>query len=146
MRIVLLFTSILFFAYGNAQNKIKPKKLNEDFEYLIAELKSQHQGLYEYVGENQTNIKIDSIRNTLKTPQTRLKFHEKLRYLIGLTNEGHTSIELPKWTIIKLGLSKSFLPFTVNFLMKIWLSHKTMAKILMDLKKAQKLFQLTTNK
>ena len=114
MRIFLLFTSILFFGYGNAQNKIKPKKLNEDFEYLITELKLQHQGLYEYIYRNQTDIKIDSIRNTLKIPQTKLKFYEKLRYVIGLTNEGHTSIELPKWTMIKLGLSKSFLPLTVK--------------------------------
>lgn len=98
-----------------SQKDIKPKKLIDDFDYLIKELKLQHQGLYQYVNQNQTNKRIDSIRETLQTPQTRLKFYEKLRYTIGLTNEGHTSIDLPKWAMIKLGLSKSFLPLTVKF-------------------------------
>lgn len=97
-----------------AQNKINPKKLKADFDYLITELKSQHQGLYQYVGKNQTDLKIDSIRQTLNVRQTKLEFYKKLRYVIGLTNEGHTSIDLPKWSMIKLGLSKSFIPLTVK--------------------------------
>jgi len=114
MRKFLLLISILIFFNLNAQNKIKPKKLNEDFDKLITELKLQHQGLYEYVGKNSTDAKIDSVRNTLGTRQTKLEFYEKLRYVIGLTNEGHTSINLPKWSMMKLGLSRSFIPLTVK--------------------------------
>lgn len=146
MRIFLLLTSIFFFTYGNAQKKIKPKKLNEDFEYLITELKLQHQGLYEYVGKNQTDIKIDSIRNTLKTPQTKLKFYEKLRYVIGLTNEGHTSIELPKWTMIKLGLSKSFLPLTVKFCDENLIITQNYGKNINRLKKGSKIISVNNKK
>jgi len=146
MRIFLLLASILFFTYGNAQNKIKPKKLNEDFEYLITELKLQHQGLYEYIGENQTDIKIDSIRNTLKTPQTKLKFYEKLRYVIGLTNEGHTSIELPKWTMIKLGLSKSFFPLTVKLCDENLIITQNYGKDINGLKKGSKIISVNSKK
>ncbi|HBH24199.1 MAG TPA: hypothetical protein DDY13_12345 [Cytophagales bacterium] len=146
MRIFLLLTSILYFTYGNAQNKIKPKKLNEDFEYLITELKSQHQGLYEYAGENQTDIKIDSIRNTLKTPQTKLKFYEKLRYVIGLTNEGHTSIDLPKWTMIKLGLSKSFFPLAVKLCDENLIITQNYGKKINGLKKGSKIISVNNKK
>jgi hypothetical protein len=146
MRILLLFTSILFFAFGNAQNKLKPEKLNEDFEYLITELKTQHQGLYQYFGKNLTDKKIDNIRNTLKTPQTKLKFYEKLRYLIGLTNEGHTSIELPKWTMIKLGLSKSFLPLTVKFCDEDLIITQNYGKDINVLKKGSKIITVNNKK
>ncbi|MEL0300718.1 MAG: S41 family peptidase [Flavobacteriaceae bacterium] len=146
MRIFLLFTSILFFGYGNAQNKIKPKKLNEDFEYLITELKLQHQGLYKYTNKNQTDIKIDSIRNTLKTPQTKLKFYKTLRYVVGLTNEGHTSIELPKWTMIKLGFSKSFLPLTVKLCDDHLIITQNYGKDINGLKEGSKIISVNNKK
>lgn len=146
MRIFLLLASILFFTSGNAQNKIKPKKLNEDFEYLITELKLQHQGLYEFVGKNQTDIKIDSIRNSLKIPQTKLKFYEKLRYVIGLTNEEHTSIEIPKWTMIKLGLSKSFLPLTVKLCNENLIITQNYGKDINGLKKGSKIISVNNKK
>lgn len=115
MRLFLLVTSILFLSYGNTQNLLPPEKLHEDFDYLIAELKVQHQGLYEYIDPKQTDLLIDSIRNTLRAPQTQLEFYEKVSLVIGLTNEGHTSVHLPKRTLRKVGLSKSFLPLTVRF-------------------------------
>jgi hypothetical protein len=146
MRIFLLLAFTLFSTYGNTQIKLNPKKLNEDFEYLITELKLQHQGLYEYVGEIQTDIKIDSIRNTLKTPQTKLKFYEKLRYVIGLTNEGHTSIELPKWTMIKLGLSKSFLPLTVKLCDENLIITQNYGKDINGLKKGSKIITVNNKK
>ncbi|UBZ05494.1 hypothetical protein LDL76_08955 [Salegentibacter mishustinae] len=146
MRIFLLLISILFISYGNAQNKIKPKKLNEDFDYLITELKLQHQGLYQYTGENNTDAKIDSIRETLKTSQTKLEFYEKLRYVIGLTNEGHTSIELPKWTMIKLGLSKSFLPLTVKLSDGNLIATQNYGKSIDDLDKGAKIISVNGRK
>lgn len=115
MRLFLLVISIFFLSHGNTQNLLHLEKLHEDFDYLIAELKLQHQGLYEYIDQKQTDLLIDSIRNTLRTPQTQLEFYEKLSLVIGLTNEGHTSVNLPKRTLRKVGLSKSFLPLTVRF-------------------------------
>ncbi len=146
MRILLLLISFLFLSYGNAQNKIKPRKLNEDFDYLIKELKSQQQGLYNYVGINQTNTEIDSIRESLKTPLTKLQFYEKLRYVIGLTNEGHTSIELPKWSMLKLGLSKSFMPLTVKFCDEDLLVTQNYGKNVPGLKKGAKIISVNGKK
>lgn len=146
MRIFLLLISILFISYGNAQNKIKPKKLNEDFDYLITELKLQHQGLYQYTGKNNTDAKIDSIRETLKIGQTKLEFYEKLRYVIGLTNEGHTSIELPKWTMMKLGLSKSFLPLTVKLSDGNLIATQNYGKSIDDLDKGVKIISVNGRK
>lgn len=118
------------------------KKFVEDFDYLITELRMQHQGLYEYIGKNQTNTKLDSIRNTLKTRQTKLGFYEKLRYVIGLTNEGHTSIELPKWSMIKFGLSKSFMPLTVKFCDGSLIVTQNYGKNITDLKKGMKIISV----
>ncbi len=115
MRITLLLILLSFFSFVNAQNKIKPSKLIEDFDFLIDELRLQHQGLYNYLDKEQTDLVIDSLRNTLNVSHTKLAFYEKLRFVIGLTNEGHTEVELPKWTMTKVGLSKSFFPLAVKF-------------------------------
>src|SRR5690554_2115595 len=114
MRIIFALIALFYLSTGNAQNKIKPDQLIEDFDYLITELRSQHQGLYEYVGKTQTDHEIDSIRGTLNMPLTKLDFYKKLRYTIALTNEAHTSIDLPKATMVKFGISKSFLPLAVS--------------------------------
>ncbi|RXJ45779.1 hypothetical protein ESZ48_14445 [Gelidibacter gilvus] len=114
LKVFLLVIAIFCFTTVNAQKKISSKKLHEDFDYLIEELQLQHQGLYQYVGVQQTDREIDSIRQTLQNPMTRLEFYKKLRYVIGLTNEGHTSIALPNWTMFKIGISKSFLPLAVK--------------------------------
>lgn len=142
MRIFLVLIFILFHSTGNAQNKLKPNKLNEDFEYLITELKSQHQGLYQYVAKSETDAKIDSIRNTLKTRQTKLEFYEKLRYVIGLTNEGHTSIDLPKWSMIKFGLSKSFIPLSVKHCDGNLILTQNYGNNISDLKKGMKIISV----
>lgn len=111
----LLFLILSFFATQLfAQHKLSPTKLQEDYDYLLSELKLQHQGLYEYIDQEETDRLLDSIGGTLDTPLTRLEFFEKLWFVIGLTNEGHTSMELPKKEMFKIGLSKSFLPFTVR--------------------------------
>ncbi|WP_158254417.1 S41 family peptidase [Tenacibaculum sp. SG-28] len=146
MRIFLLVICILFITNGVAQNSIKPSELKEDFEYLIGELKSQHQGLYQYLSENQTNRKIDSIQSTLETRQTKVEFYEKLRYLIGLTNEGHTAIELPKWTMIKLGLSKSFLPLSVKFCDENLIIAQNYGKDFEELKRGAKIIAINNKK
>lgn len=111
-----LWIVIAFFCITgiNAQKKINSKKLQEDYDYLVEELRLQHQGLYQYVDAKHVDQELDSIRQTLQNPMTRLEFYKKLRYVIGLTNEGHTNLSLPNWTMMKLGVSKSFLPLAVK--------------------------------
>jgi len=144
----ILDLSLLFFIISNSifaqstDDSNSHKKFVEDFDYLITELKLQHQGLYEYVGKNETNAKIDSIRNTLKTGQTKLEFYQKLRYVIGLTNEGHTSIHLPRWSMIKFGLSKSFIPLTVKLCNENLIVTQNYGKEVIGLKKGVKILSI----
>ncbi|NME71320.1 S41 family peptidase [Flammeovirga aprica] len=98
------------------QRTLSVDKIHEDFDFLITELKLQHQGLYQYVDSSQVNLALDSIRNTIHEPLTKLDFYQKLRCVIGLTNEAHTSISLPKKEMIKLGLSNTILPIGVMVL------------------------------
>ncbi len=146
------YFSLLFFIISNSifaqsiDDSFSQKKFVEDFDYLITELKLQHQGLYQYVGENQTNAKIDSIRNTLKTCQNKLEFYEKLRLVIGLTNEGHTSIELPKWSTMKLGLSKSFIPLTVKYCNGSLIITQNYGNNISDLEKGAKIVSVNGRK
>ena len=109
-----LIICILFFAHVHCQQKLKPEELKADFDFVVNELKAQHQGLYKYEDQQKTNKRLDSIRNTLNTAQTRLAFYEKLRFVIGLTNEGHTEVSLPQSEMLKLGLSSSFMPLAVE--------------------------------
>ncbi len=109
-----IYLLLVFFTLTlNAQNR--KSKLQKDFDYLITELKSQHQGLYEYLPEKQVNSELENLRNSITDTMSTLDFYLLARKVIGLTNEGHTSVSLPKWTKIKTGLSKSFLPLAVKF-------------------------------
>lgn len=143
---------LLFFLISNLifaqkiDDSFSQKKFVKDYDFLIKELKLQHQGLYEYTEKNNTDTSIDSIRNTLKTRHTKLEFYEKLRYVIGLTNEGHTSIELPKWSMVKLGLSKSFLPITVKFCNKNLIITQNYGKDITGLKKGVKIVSINGKK
>lgn len=148
----ILYLSLIFFIISNSifaqstDDSNSHKKFVEDFDYLITELKLQHQGLYEYVGKNETNAKIDSIRNTLETGQTKLEFYQKLRYVIGLTNEGHTSIDLPRWSMIKFGLSKSFIPLTVKLCNENLIVTQNYGKEVIGLKKGVKILSINGSK
>ncbi|WP_347375070.1 S41 family peptidase [Aequorivita sp. Q41] len=148
----IVYLSIIFFIISNSifaqatDDSYSQKKFVEDFDYLITELKLQHQGLYEYVEKNETNAKIDSIRNTLETCQTKLEFYEKLRYVIGLTNEGHTSIDLPRWSMIKFGLSKSFIPLTVKLCNENLIVTQNYGNEVTDLKKGVKILSINGRK
>src|SRR5699024_7235708 len=78
--------------------------------------------------------------------QSKLAFYEKLRYVIGLTNEGHTSIELPKWTMIKLGLSRSFLPITVKLIDENLIITQNYGKNINQLEKGSKIIAINNIK
>ncbi len=147
MKAILVFVlsvSCLFNLFG--QKKMNPEKLISDFDYLIEELRLQHQGLYEYLPEHEVNKEIDSIRKTLNVPKTKLEFYRTLRYTLGLTNEAHTSINLPKLTMIKIGLSKSFLPLAVKFCDKALIITQNYGKNIVGLNKGSKLISVNGEK
>lgn len=65
-----------------------------------------------------TTNKIKKLRDEINSPMTKLELYQVMRKLLGLMNEGHGSVDLPKWTMIKTGLSKSFFPLATIFLNK----------------------------
>ncbi|MBB3696036.1 hypothetical protein KMW28_12375 [Flammeovirga yaeyamensis] len=138
--LTLLFS--LSFTFSYAQHKIKGEKLLEDFDTLVSELRLQHQGLYNYTDKSDTDSILDSIRNTLKNGKTYLEFYEDTRLVIGLTNEGHTSIDLPKKQLIKLGLSKSFLPLKVKFCDDHLMVVQNYGKEILDLKQGTEILSV----
>jgi hypothetical protein len=89
-----------------------------DFDFAVETLRLRHQGCYNYVNKKETDIEIASLRNSIGEPLTKLEFYQIIRKLVGLMNEGHGSVSLPRWTMIKAGLSKSFLPLGVRFFNK----------------------------
>lgn len=121
---------------------MKPEKMKADFDFLVKELQQKHQGLYEYLGRDETNRQLDSIRRSLDEPQSKLDFYKTLRYTIGLTNEGHSAIDLARWDLIKLGLSKSFLPTGVKFLGDTLVVTQSFAKRNEQLKKGDRLIAI----
>lgn len=116
MRIVLLFIIIVIsFSNGFSQKRFKSQKLVNDFDFAVQELRLQHQGFYNYEAQDLVDAKIYNLREELNKSMTRLEFYQLIRRLVAVMNEGHGSVSLPKWTMVKTGLSKSFLPLTVKF-------------------------------
>ncbi len=95
--------------------KIKPEKLQNDFNFLVEELRLKHQGLYQYETHAVIDGKIDSLYATLSKPHSKIEFYTKVRALIALTNEGHTYADLPKGAMVKAGISRSFLPLSIRY-------------------------------
>ncbi len=142
MRIVTIIIATLFISNCFSQNKISAQKLITDFDYLISELRLQHQGLYQYVDKHKVDQKLDSLRQTIKTPLSKLKFYQTVRSVVSLTNEGHTYTTLPKWEMIKVGLSKSFLPLGLVFLDKELIITQNYGKDVSGLKKGMKIISI----
>lgn len=118
MKIYLLIATVLACLINTnslGQNKMDPSKLQADFDYLVNELREQHQGLYQYESKKKVDTKLDSLRNTLNKPLSKEDFYKLIRKTIYLTNEGHTYADLPKIQMVKLGLSKSFIPLKADF-------------------------------
>lgn len=117
MRIIILFIiASLVFTDCFSQRQLNERKLQRDFDYAIQELRLQHQGFYNYLDKDKTDSEISLIRNEITESTTKLEFYQKIRRLLALMNEGHGSVDLPKWTMIKTGISKSFLPLGVKYL------------------------------
>jgi len=116
MRIILLLT-ITLTAYSSifSQKKFDSEKLLEDFDFAVKELRLQHQGFYNYEENNIADTKVSILRDEINGSMTKLEFYQLTRKLLGLMNEGHGGVALPKWTMIKTGLSKSFFPLSVRF-------------------------------
>ncbi len=115
MRILFLLLLMLVYTNSFSQKSFSKQKLFEDFDYAVKELKSQHQGIYQYVDQEKVDSEISSLRAEIKPTMSRLEFYQLMRKLIALANEGHGSVKLPKRTRTKMGLSKSFFPLTLKF-------------------------------
>ena len=130
--IIFLLSSI------GVHSQNKPEKLIQDFDFLIEELYLQHQGIYQYAPKNE----IDSLRKTITSSMNKLEFYGVVRKVTSLTNEGHTSSSLPNWAMVKVGLSKSFLPLAVKFCDKELIITQNYGTDINGLKKGMKLLAI----
>ncbi len=110
---IILTVIILLISTGiYGQKTYKKEKILEDFDFLVQELRLQHQGLYQYNTQQKVDQVLDSIRQSIGT-MDRLEFYRMVRYVIGLTNEGHTRADLPTVAMAKVGMARRFLPLSV---------------------------------
>ncbi len=142
MRTVLVFIILLSSLNGYSQKRISQEKLIQDFDYAVHELRMQHQGFYQYLDEKNVEAKLADLKNKIDKPMTKLEFYRLIRELLTLMNEGHGSVNLPKWTMIKIGLSKSFLPLGVRFFNKELIVTQNFGKEVEGLTKGVKLISV----
>lgn len=116
MKTLSTFIILLLFQFGFSQKQFKTEKLVADFDFAVEQLHSLHQGFYNYEEKIVVDEEIEKLKKEIDSPMTKLEFYEVMRKLLEIMNEGHGSVDLPKWTMLKTGLSKSFLPLTVKFL------------------------------
>lgn len=112
---LLLVVASISFSHCFAQKQYTSEKLLEDFDFAVRELHALHQGFYNYEEKEQVDAKVAQLRREINEPMTKREFYQLTRRLLGLMNEGHGSVDLPKGTMVKTGLSKSFLPLSVRF-------------------------------
>ena len=139
-----LTTVILLIFHINSftQKNIKTNKLVSDFDFTVKNLQEMHQGLYKYEDRIITNKKIANLRSSIQKPMSKLAFYMVLQKLIAITNEGHTYINLPKATMIKAGLSKSFLPLSVKFCDKELIINQNYGKVIKGLQQGDKILSI----
>lgn len=143
MRISLVLVIIVIsFSDCLPQKKFDTEKLLADFDFAVKELRSHHQGLYNYEEKEIADAKISELRREIKGPMTKLEFYQLTLRLLGLMNEGHGSADLPKWIMIKTGLSKSFLPLSVRFMDKELIIVQNYGKDIEGLTKGVKLLSI----
>ncbi|MDC7998383.1 S41 family peptidase [Gilvibacter sediminis] len=115
MKTTLTFILLFLFQLGFSQKEFKTEKLLIDFDFAVEQLHLLHQGFYNYEQKDIVDAKIEKLKNEIDSPMTKLEFYEIMRKLLGIMNEGHGSVDLPTWTMVKTGLSKSFFPLSVQF-------------------------------
>lgn len=134
--------SCLLFTISFAQRNINPQKLLEDFDYAVKELRLQHQGFYNYEDKQSVDSRIFALRAEMTEPMTKLEFYQLIRRLLAVMNEGHGAVDLPRWTEIKMGLSKSFLPFSVRFLNRELIVNQNYGKDVEGLSRGTKILSI----
>jgi hypothetical protein len=112
---LLVVIASFCFSHCFAQKEYTSEKLLEDFDFAVRELHELHQGFYNYEEKERVDSQVAQLRGEINEPMTKLEFYHLTRRLLGLMNEGHGSVDLPKGTMVKTGLSKSFLPLSVRF-------------------------------
>ncbi|MEL6660513.1 MAG: S41 family peptidase [Bacteroidota bacterium] len=126
--------------------KTCPKdKILADFDVLVQELRLQHQGLYQYTQQQEVDQTLDSVRQSLGA-MDRLEFYQVVRYIIGLTNEGHTQVNLPRMTMVKVGLARRFLPLGVISCDRALIVSQNFGEQVKGLQKGSKLLSVNDRK
>ncbi|MEL6973107.1 MAG: S41 family peptidase [Bacteroidota bacterium] len=147
MKLIITWTTIILLVssgvYG--QKTYSKEKILEDFDVLIQELRLQHQGLYQYTPQEEVDQTLDSTRQSLDA-MDRLEFYQVVRYVIGLTNEGHTQANLPTMAMAKVGLAKRFLPLAVRSCDRALIITQNFGEYMENLQKGSRLLSVNGRK
>lgn len=101
-----IILSLLFFftincqVFGQQEKLINSKKLLKDldqFEKFI----SAHPDPFTHISESLFKENLNAVRSSLNKPHTRFEFWKKLSSLTALIRDGHSSVSLPKYWMVK---------------------------------------------
>ena len=87
----ILFT-ILVFNCLNAQQKIEPKKLKSDIDFLISKYERIHPNLYAYSNSRKFKHEIENLGNELRDSINSVEFWLKIAPIVNSLKDGHTSV------------------------------------------------------
>ena len=140
---LLIAGLVLFIASGAlAQKNMAAKKLRRDFDFLVAELRAKHQGLYQYLPRTEVDRRLDSLRQSIGDNLSRMDFYRIVLQVVELTNEGHTEARLPPRTKLRLGWSKTFFPLALSHHDGKWIITQNFGAERPTLQKGQELLRL----
>ncbi|MDW3652514.1 MAG: S41 family peptidase [Bacteroidia bacterium] len=100
-----------------SQKILSLEKIQEDFDYLVANLEEKHQGIKLHLSPKDFSRKVDSLRAEL-SPMSRPDFFKHINALLYLTHEGHTEARLPGKTLLQMGTKPVFFPLSIRIFNK----------------------------
>ena len=92
MKDFILILGIFFSIATYSQEKISPKNLKNDVDFLIGKYEKIHPNLYTYTDKNSFTLKVEKLKNDITDSLTSLDFWMKLAPIINELKDGHTSV------------------------------------------------------
>lgn len=89
-------TSIKKYNYQITEKKHDSQALKEDLDFVHRILTENHPGAYWYIGKNELDRKLDSVKNTINAPLTTAQFYTKVAPFVAAIRCGHTSVRVPQ--------------------------------------------------
>jgi len=100
---------IFLFGQKNTAQLYEPSLIKADIDTLISKMKDCHPTFWSYYQENRIQSKIDSLKNTIKSPMSALDLFRIMQPIISI--DGHTTLNYTGEIYPKM--DNPFFPFKV---------------------------------